>query len=136
MPAQFKSLILACGAFLAMGCSKDANAPDANTSVTGHWISSDTVEVITGFDVHIVQNDVGNISGNWVGKTKITNGRCDPNLGCSPTNGVFGGNVNLRVDLEILGAGSFTGQLVTRDELKGRMIRFGLPYDLTLHKVN
>jgi hypothetical protein len=127
---------LALLAAVATGCSKDANAPDANTPLTGHWIASDTVEVFTGFDVHLVQSGNGSLTGDWVGKTRITNGKCDVTFGCAPSNIVFGSNLNLRVDLEILGAGSFTGQLATKELLEGQIIRLGTVYKLRLHKAN
>ena len=135
MSPATKTLVLVVAAVLIGGCSKDASAPDANTSLTGHWITSDTVEVFTGFDVHVVQNPNGSLSGSWVGKTRITNGKCDATFGCAPTNTVFGSNLNLHVDLEILGAGSFTGQLATKELLEGQIIRLGTVYHLRLHKV-
>ena len=119
-----------------LACSKDANAPDASTQLTGHWISADTVEVFTGFDVHMVQDANGIITGNWVGTTRIINGKCDVTFGCAPANIVTGNNLSLRVDLEILGAGSFTGQLATKEMIQGQIIRYGTYYNLKLHRVD
>lgn len=117
-------------------CSKDANAPDASTNLSGHWISVDTVDVFTGFDVVVTQAETGIIKGNWVGTTRIINGKCDAEYGCAPRNIVSGTNLSLRVDLEILGAGSFTGQLATKELIQGQIIRFGVLYNMKLKKVN
>ncbi len=121
---------------LAAACAKDPNAPDATTPLTGHWVSSDTVEVFTSFDVHMAQNPNGIIGGNWVGTTRIKNGKCDAEFGCAPRNVVSGSNLSLRVDLDILGAGSFSGQLATKDRIEGKIIRFGVKYGLTLRRVD
>ncbi len=136
MSAPLSRLVLTALAVLTLGCSKDSNAPDATTQLTGHWISADTVEVFTAFDIRMVQNENGIVRGNWVGKTRITNGKCDFTFGCAPANSVTGSNLSLRIDLEILGAGSFTGQLVSKDVIQGQIVRFGVFYNLRLHKVN
>jgi len=120
----------------AAACSKDPNAPDATTSLTGRWLTSDTVEVFTAFDVHLSQNAQGLISGNWVGKTRITNGQCDAIFTCAPANIVFGSNLSLGVELQILGAGLFNGQLVTKTEIEGQINRYGMLYKLRLHKID
>lgn len=136
MPRPVKLLVLAALFCFGAACAKDASAPNALTTMSGRWVSSDTVEVFTGFDLKIMQDEKGSISGNWVGKTRITNGQCDATFGCAPSNIVFGSNLNLRIDLEILGAGSFTGQLRTTDELEGQINRFGVLYKLRLHKTD
>lgn len=136
MSVSSKGLALSVFILLALGCSKDPKAPDATTQLTGHWITADTVEVFTGLDIRMVQKENGALSGNWVGKTRITNGRCDATFGCSPSNVVYGSNLSLRIDLEILGAGSFTGQLASKDVIQGQIIRYGTFYNLRLHRVN
>lgn len=120
---------------VASGCSKDASSPDAKTSVEGHWVASDTVGVFTGFDIRMTQAENGTISGRWVGKTRITNGKCDAEFGCAPSNIVFGSHLNLRVDIQILGAGGFTGQMASRDAIVGDINRFGVLYRLRMRKV-
>jgi hypothetical protein len=136
MPTTLRSLALA---FLLAGvsaCSKDSNAPDASTNLSGHWVSSDTVDVFTSFDLLMTQSENGIIKGNWVGTTLITNGKCDLTFGCAPKNIVTGTNLSLRVDIEILGAGSFTGQLATKELIQGQIIRLGQTYNLKLRKTN
>lgn len=134
MPRLPNLPILAALLWAGVGCSKDASAPTALTSISGRWVSSDTVEVFTAFDVNILQNEKGSITGNWVGKTRIVNGKCDVTFGCAPSNNVLGLNLNLRVDLEILGAGSFSGQLKNTDQLEGHIIRLGTVYKMRLQK--
>lgn len=131
-----KSVAVAALILGALGCSKDPNFPNATTSLSGRWVSSDTVDVFTGFDVQVTQAANGVISGNWKGTTRITNGRCDAIYGCAPANTVSGTHLSLRVDLEILGAGSFVGQFATKDLIEGQIIRFGLPYRLRLQRAN
>ncbi len=105
------------------------------TPVSGRWISADTIDVFTGLDVNLVQGDNGLITGDWVGQTRITNGKCDAIYGCSPRNAVTGSNLSLRIDLEILGVGSYMGQLSTKEKLSGHIVRFGVSYPLTLIRV-
>lgn len=132
-PRNFR-LALLCAATLA--CSKDPNAPDAKTSITGRWVSTDTVEVFTGLDLRVVQSETGVLSGNWEGKTRITNGKCDATFGCAPRNTIGGTNVSLRIDMEILGVGSYSGQLMTKDLMFGQIVRFGVNYPLRLRRVD
>lgn len=136
MPLPLKRLALAFFLASVTGCSKDSNAPDATTNLSGHWVSSDTVDVFTSFDLVMNQSETGIIKGNWVGTTLITNGKCDVEFGCAPKNIVTGTNLSLRVDIEILGAGSFTGQLATKELIQGQIIRLGTIYNLKLRKVN
>lgn len=84
----------------------------------------------------MTQNTRGLIAGKWVGTTRITNGKCDIEFGCAPSNVVSGSNLSLRVELEILGAGSFAGQMATKDRIEGKIIRFGTSYNLTLKRVD
>lgn len=135
MKLSIKSLAPIIAALL-LGCSKNPNAPDANTPLTGRWITSDTVEVFTGFDVHMVQASNGLISGSWVGTTRITGGKCDATYGCNPGNTVSGSNLSLKVDLAILGAGTYSAQLVTKDQLDGQIVRFGVSYRLRLRRID
>ncbi len=123
-------------AILFSGCSKNPNAPDAKSSVSGRWVSADTVDVFTGFDLQMVQDEKGFIGGSWTGKTRILNGKCDPEFGCNPSNSVSGSNLSLKVTIDILGAGTYVGQLSTRDVIQGKIIRFGIFYDLTLKRSN
>lgn len=120
----------------AAGCSKDPNSPDANTSISGRWISSDTVEVFTGLDVRVVQSETGVLGGNWEGKTRIINGKCDATFGCAPKNIIAGTNLSLRIDMEILGVGSYSSQLVTKDQMSGQIVRFGVFYPLRFKRVD
>lgn len=129
-------LLSAAFLFLAAACSKDPNFPDANTSLSGHWVSADTVDVFTALDLHVTQAPSGLIAGNWTGKTRITNGKCDLEFGCSPANTVSGSNLSLSVNLEILGVGSFEGQLASRDQLTGKIVRLGVFYNLNLRRVD
>lgn len=133
---SLRTISLSIVAFIALGCGKNPNVPDANTSVSGHWISSDTVEVLTKFDVQMIQSQSGLITGSWIGKTRVVNGSCDSTLGCAPTNSVNGSNLSLRVELDILGAGSFAGQLAERNRIVGKMVRFGILYEMTLQRVD
>lgn len=119
---------------LPLGCSKDPNAPDATTSLSGHWVTADTVDVFTGFDLQMAQSDNGLISGNWTGRTRIINGKCDATYGCAPGNTLSGSNLSLKVAVEILGAGTYSAQLVTKDRLDGQIVRFGKSYRLRLHR--
>lgn len=106
-------------------CSKDPNAPDATTPVTGTWVSTDTVAVFTGFHLNIVQSDNGLLSGTWNGTTKVVNGSCSADLTCTPSNILFGSNLSLSVELQVLGAGTFVGQLKTKNELVGHFLSYG-----------
>lgn len=133
---RFHSLLATALALLLTGCSKDPNAPDAMTSLSGHWITADTVDVFTGFNVNMVQADNGLLSGAWTGTTLITNGKCDSTYGCAPGNTISGSNLSLRIDMEILGAGTYTAQLVSKDQMDGKIVRFQKSYRLRLHRVN
>lgn len=108
----------------ALACGPELTDP-ADSNVTGAWTSPDTVGGIYNIRLDLVQDESGGVSGSWSGQADSVNGQCPADTGCAPTNDVTGSNTVLQLHLEILGAGSFTGQVIAADAFRGNLARGG-----------
>ena len=85
-------------------CGPDLLQP-ADSSVTGSWVLTGLIPNLSEIKVEMEQKANGRIEGNWTGVG-----------GSGPVKGL---NSTLQVYIEIVGAGDFTGQLVTPTRLRG-----------------
>jgi hypothetical protein len=111
-------LILALAAMAA--CGPDLNSP-SSTSLTGKW--------------HLTQNTSGDITGGWSGLLTGGHLSCPENSICPAANTITGRNTVVGVTIEILGVGTFTGQLENGNTLRGDILRFDGDFKTKFTKV-
>jgi len=102
---------------LLSSCGPDLLAP-ADSSVTGSWALAGSVPNLSQIRVDMTQGDGGRIEGSWSGITDSGRFGC-LKATCEVGGMVRGVNTALQVYLEIVGAGDFTGQLVSPTYLRG-----------------
>jgi hypothetical protein len=121
-----------CRALLVVALVASCGPPLTEPSpldVSGHWMTSDSVGVLSDLEVTITQRRDGTLSGQWSGKAPA-NAVCPPDLGLNPTGPVSGINTVLEVRLAVLGAGDFDGQMVDSQTLKGTFDSCGVGYSI------
>jgi hypothetical protein len=72
----------------------------------------------------------GAVSGSRSGLGIAVNGQCPSDVGCTPTGNVTGSHTVLQLHLEVLGAGTFTGQVIAADAFRGNFARLGSNYSI------
>lgn len=113
----------------AFACGPELTDP-ADSNVTGAWTSPDTVGGIYNIRLNLTQDESGGISGSWTGLGVQVDGQCPADVGCTPANDVTGSNTVLQLHLEVLGAGTFTGQVIAVDAFRGNLARGGSNYSI------
>ena len=113
--------VAACATAL-FACGPELTDP-ADSNVTGAWTSPDTVGGIYNIRLDLTQDESGGVSGSWTGLGVQVDGQCPADTGCAPANNVTGSNTVLQLHLEVLGAGSFTGQVIAADAFRGNLAR-------------
>lgn len=103
---------------LAAACGPELTHP-SEIDLTGDWTTTTKIGPITDIHMTIVQSPDGSVTGNWSGKSSVANPPCPPELGLNPANTVSGSNTVLEVSLEVLGAGEFEGQAISRNKMQG-----------------
>jgi hypothetical protein len=126
-------LFLFVTAITLTACGPDLNSP-ASTSLTGKWQSADTVSFFYNLKMDITQTPGGDLSGGWTGLLSGGHLSCPENSFCSAANTVAGRNTVVGVSFEILGIGSFTGQL-ENGILRGDVSRFDGDFKVKFTKV-
>jgi hypothetical protein len=124
---------LAVGAVVALAataaCGHEPTDP-SSTDLTGLWKSTDQDLYIRNIRLTLVQPAPGIITGKWVADGRTDN-VCAPNVPCGDSSIVTGRNEVAQVVLELLGAGTFVGELATKDTLKGIIRSQGTNYHVT-----
>ncbi len=98
-------------------CGPDLLKP-ADSSVTGSWVLTGLIPNLSEIKVEMDQKANGVIEGNWSGVAGRAFAGCLMEA-CPVSGPVKGLNSVLQVYIEIIGAGDFTGQLVTPTRLRG-----------------
>lgn len=75
----------------------------------------------------LVQPAPGIITGKWTADGRTDNA-CTPGAACGDSSIVSGRNEVAQVVLDLLGAGTFVGELATKDTLKGVIRSAGTNY--------
>jgi hypothetical protein len=126
---RLSGLVCGLACVTAFACGPELTDP-ADSNVTGVWTSADTVGGIYNVRLDLAQDESSGVTGRWSGQADSVNGQCPADTGCAPTNDVTGSNTVLQLHLEILGAGTFTGQVVTADAFRGNLARSGSNFSI------
>ena len=113
-PLHVASLALAV---LLGACAAEPTDP-AKSDLTGTWQSFDPDLYIRNIRMVLHQPAPGIIVGKWRADGRTDNS-CTPGVPCADSSIVTGRNEIAQVVLELLGAGTFVGELATADTLKG-----------------
>jgi len=113
-----RNSVVALSMLVAAGCGPELTRP-SEIDLTGAWSTTAKIGPITDIHLTITQRADGSLAGNWSGKSSVANPPCPPDLGLNPANTVTGSNTVLEVSFEVLGAGEFEGQAISRDKMQG-----------------
>ena len=114
---------------IAIACAAEPTDP-ADSDLTGAWQSFDQDLYIRNIRLDLQQPSPGIISGKWRAEGRTDNA-CTPGVGCGDSSLVTGRNEVAQVVLELLGAGTFVGELATADTLKGIIRSQGKNFHVT-----
>jgi hypothetical protein len=120
------------GAFLAaaiVACGREPTDP-SSTDLSGQWRSFDQDLYIRNIRLVLVQPSPGVITGKWTADGRTDNA-CKPGVACGDSSIVTGRNEVAQVVLDLLGAGTFVGELATQDTLKGIIRSQGTNFHVT-----
>lgn len=113
----------------ASACGNEPTDPSA-TDLTGQWRSFDRDLYITNIRLTLVQPAQGIITGKWTADGRTDN-VCPTDRPCGDSSIVTGRNEVAQVVLDLLGAGTFVGELAKKDTLKGIIRSQGTNYHVT-----
>ena len=116
-------------AVLSIACASEPTDP-AKSDLTGTWQSFDQDLFIRNIRMVLHQPSPGVIVGKWRADGRTDN-LCTPGVPCADSSVITGRNEVAQVVLELLGAGTFVGELATADTLKGIMRSGGKNFHLT-----
>lgn len=124
-------ILAAAGALIAtaVACGREPTDP-SRTDLSGVWRSSDRDLYITNIRMTLIQPSPGVVTGKWVADGRTDN-FCTPGVPCGDSSVVSGRNEVSQVVLELLGAGTFVGELAKQDTLKGIIRSQGTNYHVT-----
>lgn len=114
---------------VAVACGREPTDP-SSTDLTGQWRSFDRDLYITNIRLTLIQPAPGVITGKWVADGRTDN-LCTPGVPCGDSSVVSGRNEVAQVVLELLGAGTFVGELAQKDTLIGIIRSQGTNYHVT-----
>lgn len=103
---------------IAAGCAPEPSAP-ATTSLGGVWTANAHLFSFSQFKLTLVQEPNGIVSGGWSARGDGGAGGCAPSVPCDAFGNLIGVNTVSKVNLELLGAGSFEGVLTEPTRLRG-----------------
>lgn len=98
-------------------CGREPTDP-SETSLAGVWFSPDRALFINNIEMTLVQPSPGVVVGKWRAAGRTDNS-CPPGSACGDSSIVYGRNEVAQVVLDLLGAGTFVGELARSDTLKG-----------------
>ncbi len=98
-------------------CGREPTDP-SSSDLSGQWRSFDQDLYIRNIRLVLVQPSPGIVTGKWTADGRTDNA-CTPGAACGDSSIVTGRNEVAQVVLELLGAGTFVGELATQDTLKG-----------------
>ena len=115
--------------FATAACGREPTDP-SSSDLTGFWRSFDRDLYITNIRLTLVQPSPGIITGKWAADGRTDN-VCTPGLPCGDSSIVTGRNEVAQVVLDLLGAGTFVGELASADTLRGIVRSDGRNYHVT-----
>ncbi|MEO7367002.1 MAG: hypothetical protein ABIZ36_03535 [Gemmatimonadaceae bacterium] len=124
------SAVVATALLLSVAaCGREPTDP-SSTDLTGNWRSFDQDLYIRNIRLTLEQPAPGIVTGKWTADGRTDNA-CTPNIACGDSSIVTGRNEVGQVVLDLLGAGTFVGELAKRDTLKGIIRSQGQNYHVT-----
>ena len=102
---------------VALSCGREPTDP-SRSDLSGAWKSFDQDLYIRNIVMEITQTAPGVVIGKWRAQGRVDNA-CTPGIVCADSSTIRGRNEVAQVVLELLGAGTFVGELVNQQELKG-----------------
>lgn len=112
---------LAALILLASACAPEPTTP-SNVNIGGVWTSNAHLFSFSQFKLTLVQEPKGIVSGGWAAHGDGGAGGCAPNVPCEAFGNLIGLNTVSKINLELLGAGSFEGALIEPTKLRGAFI--------------
>lgn len=103
---------------MVAGCAPEPSAP-ATTDLGGVWTSNAHLFSFSQIKLTLVQEANGIVSGGWSARGDGGAGGCAPGVPCDTFGNLIGVNTVSKVNLELLGAGSFEGVLMEPTRLRG-----------------
>jgi hypothetical protein len=113
----------------SIACGSDPTDP-SDSDLTGTWKSFDRDLYITNIELTLIQPSPGIVVGKWRAQGRTDNA-CTPGVPCADSSYVTGRNEISQVVLELLGAGTFVGELAKPDTLRGIIRSSGSNYHVT-----
>lgn len=111
--SAFAALII-----LATACAPDPTTP-SSVDIGGVWTSNAHLFSFSQFKLTLVQEPKGIVSGGWAAHGDGGAGGCPPSVPCEAFGNLIGLNTVAKINLELLGAGSFEGALLAPTKLRG-----------------
>ena len=102
---------------VALSCGREPTDP-SRSDLSGAWKSFDQDLYIRNIVMEITQTAPGVVVGKWRAQGRVDNS-CAAGIVCADSSIIRGRNEVAQVVLELLGAGTFVGELVNQKELKG-----------------
>lgn len=111
--------VLVATAVTGIACGREPTDP-ARADLTGLWKSFDRDLYIYNIEMEITQARPGVIIGKWRALGRTDNA-CTVGIPCTDSSVITGRTEVAQVVIELLGAGTFVGELVSANQLKGIM---------------
>lgn len=116
-------------AIIVGACAAEPTDP-SKSDLTGTWQSFDQDLFIRNIRLTLQQPSPGIVVGKWRADGHTDNS-CVPGRACADSSIVTGRNEVAQVVLELLGAGTFVGELAKADTLKGIIRSQGKNFHVT-----
>jgi hypothetical protein len=110
--------IIMVSLMIAAGCAPEPSAP-GTANLGGVWTANAHLFSFSQFKLTLVQEPNGIVSGGWSARGDGGAGGCAPGVPCDAFGNLIGVNTVSKVNLELLGAGSFEGVLMEPTRLRG-----------------
>lgn len=102
---------------MGIACAREPTDP-ARADLTGLWKSFDRDLYIYNIEMEVTQARPGIIIGKWRALGRTDNA-CIVGIPCKDSSVITGRTEVAQVVIELLGAGTFVGELVSAKQLKG-----------------
>jgi hypothetical protein len=123
------AVLIGIATTLIAACAAEPTDP-AKSDLTGVWQSFDQDLYIRNIRMTLQQPSPGIVTGKWRADGRTDN-VCTSGVPCADSSIVTGRNEVAQVVLDLLGAGTFVGELATADTLRGIMRSAGKNFHVT-----